>query len=252
MKRRILSALLALLTAASLPLGLAMAESASPVTNLKAVPYSATQVKVTWDGPEGMYYVNYGVAGGSFHYYDTVYTTEALINVAPETSFAIYISVESGAKSGEVFVTTPRASTQREYRYKYTNFKLYYVNANTHLDIWEDSSRTEIDRVQSAYLQSAGDLRDFHVGVEFTMSSAKSDKELPYVIVLYPPDKIDRFMSYGTMVIPADWTSVQWADNINYIFTTYLAYNDNFTPGRYRLELYLNGWSGGKTDFVIE
>ena len=88
--------------------------------------------------------------------------------------------------------------------------------------------------------------------MEFTLASAKADKELSAIIVLYPPNSTDRFTTSEVISVPASWTSAQWAFSIDNIFQTYLAYNDAFEPGRYALELYFNGWLGGKTTFIVE
>ncbi len=251
MKRRTVSALLALVLLASLPVYPVFA-SQSGISNLKAVPYSATQIKVTWDGGGSVYEVNYSPVDASFHYYDTVYTDSALISVVPETDYAITVNEEGGEESDPVYVRSPRLSTTREYGYKYQKFSLYYVSGGSNLNFWDDDSRTRVERIQGASLAGAGDLRNFHAAVEFTLSSAKSDKELSAVIVLYPPDSADRFTTSEVIYVPAAWTSALWAFSVDNVFQTYLAYNDAFAPGRYALELYFNGWLGGKTTFIVE
>lgn len=251
MKKRLIAAALVLALTLSLPSWFVSA-SAGGISGLKAVPYSATQVKLTWEGGGSVYEVNYAPVAASFHYYDTVYTNSALISVVPDTDYAITVNEEGGEESDPVYVRTPRLSTTREYGYKYQNFSVYYVSGGTNLNFWEDDSRVRAERVQGAYLAGAGDLRNFHATVEFTLASAKADKELSAIIVLYPPNSTDRFTTSEVISVPASWTSAQWAFSIDNIFQTYLAYNDAFEPGRYALELYFNGWLGGKTTFIVE
>jgi len=251
MKRTLAAVLSALLLIAALAIP-ALAQEDSGITGLKATAFSATQIKVSWEGGAPPYRVHYGPVKGQFTYYDEVYSNSALIQVAPDTNYQIYVSQGEGAQSAPVYATTPRLSSQREYNYKYRNFSLYYTNADTNTDFWDDASRTRVERVQGAMLASAGELRNFFIAVEYTLSRAKTDKILQAVVVLYPPNSADRYVYSETTTIPGDWTGVRSAYNINHIFQTYLSYNDTFAPGRYAVELYFNGWLGGKTSFTVE
>ena len=252
MKRTLAAVLSALLLFAALPLSAFAAED-SGITGLKATPFSATQIKVSWQGGSPPFRVHYGPVKGVFTYYDEVYENSALLQVAPETNYKISVSQgEEGAQSDLAYATTPRLNSQREYNYKYRNFSLYYTNADSNTDFWDDASRTRVERVQGAMLASAGELRNFFIAVEYTLSRAKTDKNLQAVVVLYPPNSADRYLYSETTSIPGDWTGVRSAYNINHIFQTYLSYNDAFAPGRYAVELYFNGWLGGKTSFTVE
>ncbi len=234
--------------------GALAAQTAAPqaATAVKATPISATQAKVSWSGDAPVYEVYYKPVNGSFHYFDTVYDTSTILSLAPETTYEITVVTKDGAESEPVYANMPRLSNTREYNYKYQSFELYYTNANTQVDFFEDSSRTKLDRVSASLLAGAGVLREFFVLSRFSMSGAKHDKDLNYLIVLYPPSSADRFLSSGVFSIPGSWTSAQYAYHITPLLSSYVEQNGSFAAGRYVLEVYLNGWLGGKLNFAVD
>lgn len=250
--KRLMAAMALVMVLVSMFFGSAAAAAQTAVTGLKAMPYSATQVKVSWQGDASVYEVYYKPVEGTFHYYDTVYENSAIISVAPDTDYEIIVKAEEGEESEPVYVTTPRISSTREYSYKYKSFSQYFVNADRTLSFWDIESPTKFSRIQGSYLSSAGELRDFFAVADFTMSRTSYDKELPYVIVLYPPKSADRYLSSDVISVTGAWTGIQWAYPINNLFEAYMSYNDAFAKGTYALELYINGWLGGKTTFIVE
>ena len=69
---------------------------------------------------------------------------------------------------------------------------------------------------------------------------------------VYAPGETDYYVNYGTEIIPGNWSGGRFAVGLNYPIQTYLDYNGSFAPGRYDLELYINGWLGGRTSFVVD
>ena len=250
--KKLMAAMTLVIVFVSVFLGSAAAAAQTTVTGLKAIPYSATQIKVSWQGDASIYEVYYGPVEGTFHYFDTVYENSAIINVAPDTNYEIIVKSQDQEESEPVYVTTPRISSTREYGYKYKSFTLYFVNAERTLSFWDIESPTKFNRIQGSYLSSVGELRDFFAVADFTMSRTSYDKELPYVIVMYPPKSADRYLSSDVISVTGSWTGIQWAYPINNLFEAYMSYNDAFAKGTYALELYINGWLGGKTSFIVE
>ncbi len=252
MHRKFWFAALALALLYALPLVGAAAQS-EPISGVRAIPFSATQLKVSWDGPSAAYKVNYGIPDGEFYYYENAYETSVMLMVVPGAPYYVTVSYEDGTGETEpVYVTMPRVGTQREFNYRYMNFRAYFVNTNTHLDFWEDDSRTAFERIQGVYLSGAGEVRDYVAGVEFTVSRTNADKEFNYIVVLYAPGERDYYVNYGTEIVPGNWSGGRLAVGLNYPIQTYLEYNGAFAPGRYDLELYINGWLGGRTSFVVD
>ncbi|HSK69331.1 MAG TPA: hypothetical protein VLA21_08750 [Candidatus Limnocylindria bacterium] len=252
MNRRNLAILPALVLFLSLWAAPALAGSGR-ITDVRAVPYSATQLKVSWNGPGSVFVVNHGVPDGDFNYYDTAYASSIILSVVPGATYWVTVSFEDQTGETEpVYVTMPRAGTAREFNYRYKNFRAYFVNPNNRLEFWEDDSRTPFERIQGVYLSGAGELRNYAAGVEFTVSRTKADKEFNYIVVLYAPGELDYYVNTGTEIIPGSWTSGRFAVDLTYPIQTYLDYNGAFTPGRYDLELYINGWLGGRTSFVVD
>ncbi len=251
MKKRLALLLAFLCLAQFAPLLPALA-SESSVSSLKAVAYGATQVKVSWSGDAQTYYVNYGVVGGTFTYYDTVYDTSCIISVAPETQYEIYVEPDGGVASSPVYVMTPKPDSNREYHYRYQKCALYYVSADSHTDFWKDNSRTKFETIQSPYLMSAGELRNFYLTIDFTLSSSNADKDMNYVIVLSAPHLVDRYVTSSSVSIPANWTSLAHVFSINDLLQTHAQFNDDFAPGKYYVSLYFNGWLGGQTSFAVK
>ena len=250
MKRIIAFLVALLLLAASLTI---LAEATGPsVDNVKAVAWSATQIKVSWIGSSSVYNVNYGVVDGSFHYYDTVYTDSAVISVAPETRYYITVQPEGGVESDPVYVVTSAADTTREFNYKYKNCALYFVNHGNPVDFWKDSSKTKVGTVQKSVFMGAGELRDYNLTIEFTLASSNLDRDFAFIVVMTPPDASDRYTTSGTITIPGSWRSAKWYFNIDDILQTYAQFNDEFAPGRYDLSLYFNGWFAGNTAVYVK
>jgi len=245
-----LLAVLALLLSAPLAQG-AQSQTPAAIDKLRANPISATQAQVSWTGEASVYEVYYKPVNGSFHYFDTVYDTSTILSLAPDTTYEIIV-VADGVESAPVYAKMPRPSTTREYNYKYQSFEFFYTNASTQADFFEDSSRTKLDRVSASTLAGAGVLREFFALSRFTMASAKYDKELHYLVVLYPPASQDRYLLSGVFSIPGSWTSVQYAYHVTPLITSYIGQNGSMDSGRYLMEVYLNGWLGGKLNLVVE
>lgn len=246
-------AILALLLLACLLLPqAALATGGSGVSNLKGTAYSAIHIKLTWSGSASAYEVNYKPVNGSFRYFDEVTNESALIIVAPDTTYEITVNARGGKESAPIYVTTPSYSTTREYNYRYISLSLYAASANTNLDFWEDETRTRYERIQRSLLAGAGEMRDFYAISDFTMSPTSQEKALDYVVVLTPPYSPDRYLTSGVLSVPGSWDNALYAYYLSDMFKVYLEYNDSFAPGVYALEVFLNGWLGGKTTFVVE
>lgn len=241
-----------LVLAFSMIFSITASADSSGISSLRAIAFSATQVRISWQGSASVYEVNYSPVDGSFRYAETAYANSIILGLAPDTTYEITVNALGRTESDPVYVTTPRFSTTREYGYKYQNFNLYYVSANSNVDFWDDSSRTRADKIQGSFLASAGHLRNFFYVSDFTLSSARQDKEFDYVVVMIPPRSADRYLSTGTISVPGSWTWVSWAYPINNILELYLENNGYFAPGKYVYAVYLNGWLGGKSTLIVE
>lgn len=250
--KRIIAFLAALLLCAAALSALAEPATGPSVENVKAVAWSATQIKVSWTGSSSVYNVNYGAVDGNFHYFDTVYTNSGIINVAPQTRYMITVQPEGGIESDPVYVVTSAADTTREFNYKYTNCLLYFVPHGNSSDFWKDSSRTKVSTVQKSAFMGAGELRDYNLTIDFTLLSSNIDRDFNYVVVMTPPNTVDRYTTSGTITIPAAWRSAKWYFGINDILQTYAQFNDEFASGRYDLSLYFNGWFAGNTAVYVK
>lgn len=246
---------IALLLALALFLSLSPAiaqEDNSGVSNLKAVVVSSFQVKVTWDSPDSAFKVFYQPVKGDVYYYVDAYAPSAMLYVSPSTDYQIWVQAEGGEASKLVYASTPKASSQREYGYKYRTLTFYTTTGSSNENFFDDGTRVRVDRVQGALLAGAGEVRNYYLVDDFYMTRTKQDKELHYMLVLTPPNSPERLIDHGDLVLPGNWMYINYAFNLNGLLQTHLNHIGEMSPGRYAIDLIINGWHAGGTVLIVE
>ena len=227
-------------------------ENNSGVSNLKAVIISPFQVKVTWDSPDSAFRVFYQPVKGNLYYFVDVNTNSALIYLAPLTDYMIWVQPEGKEVSETVNISTPKASTQKEYGYRFREFSFYTTTGGPELNFFEDSSRVRVNKVQGALMAGAGEARDYYMLTEFNMSHASQDRNMHYMLVMTPPNSFERLLDHGDLTLPGHWTDINYAFVLNKLIYSHTNYLGEMSPGKYSIDLIINGWHAGGAELIVE
>ena len=200
---------------------------------------------MTWDSPDKAFRVLYQPANGKLSYFLDVTTNAALVYLAPATEYLLWVQPEGKGISEAVKVSTPKASEKREFGYRFRSASFYTSTGSPEANFFEDSSRKRVDRVEAALLAGAGEARNYYLLTDFTLNRSEQDKSMHFMLVMTPPGSKERIVVHGDMTLPGQWTSTNYAFTLNGLIRTHINNLGEMKPGRYTIDLIINGWRAG-------